>query len=157
VSVAQQCLHGVNTPQYCHLFRGDCRRGMDWILDLLTTYTRHSELQVITALSRISTLYKSPQHPLILFCPAVCSPALPRQRLLTMEILQLHALRLYLHNLPYRTSYQLKYSAVFSEPPLRNSVEPLSTDNWVRVEVTLRPVGQSVSLGVEPQMIFITL
>jgi hypothetical protein len=37
---------------------------MDWWRDLLTIYTHHSELQVITALSLISTLYKSPQHPL---------------------------------------------------------------------------------------------
>jgi hypothetical protein len=47
------------------------RRGMDWILDLLTTYTHHSELQAITALSLISTIHSSPQHPLSLFCPAV--------------------------------------------------------------------------------------
>jgi hypothetical protein len=40
---------------------------MDWWMDLLTTYIRHSELHVITALSLISTLYKSPQHPLFLF------------------------------------------------------------------------------------------
>jgi hypothetical protein len=31
-------------------------------MDLLTTYTHHSELQVITALSLISTLYKSLAH-----------------------------------------------------------------------------------------------
>jgi hypothetical protein len=33
-------------------------------MDLLTTYTHHSELQAITALSLISTIHKSPQHPL---------------------------------------------------------------------------------------------
>jgi hypothetical protein len=38
---------------------------LDWILDLLTTYTHNSELQVITAPSLISTLCKSPQHTLI--------------------------------------------------------------------------------------------
>jgi hypothetical protein len=40
-----------------------------WIgeLDLMTTYTHHSELPVITALSLISTLYTSPQKPLSLF------------------------------------------------------------------------------------------
>jgi hypothetical protein len=36
-------------------------------MDLLTTYTHDSELQVITAPSLISTLYKSPQHPPSLF------------------------------------------------------------------------------------------
>jgi hypothetical protein len=43
-------------------FRGDYRRGMDWWMDLLTTCTHHSELQVITALSLISTLYKWLAH-----------------------------------------------------------------------------------------------
>jgi hypothetical protein len=45
----------------------DYRRGMDWWMDLLTTYTYHPELQVITALSLIFTLYKLPQHLLSLF------------------------------------------------------------------------------------------
>jgi hypothetical protein len=40
-------------------------------MDLLTTYTQHSELQVITALSLISKFYKSPQHPPSLL-PACC-------------------------------------------------------------------------------------
>jgi hypothetical protein len=40
-------------------------------MGLLTTYTHHSELQVITALSLISTLYKSQQHLLILFQAAI--------------------------------------------------------------------------------------
>jgi hypothetical protein len=38
---------------------------LDWILDLLTTLT--SELQAITAPGTISTIQKSPQHPLSLF------------------------------------------------------------------------------------------
>jgi hypothetical protein len=45
----------------------DCRRGLDWWTDLLTTYTHHSELQVIIAPSLISTIHKSPQHPISLF------------------------------------------------------------------------------------------
>jgi hypothetical protein len=43
------------------------RRGMDSWMDLLTTYTHHLELQVITPLSIISMLYISPQHLLGLF------------------------------------------------------------------------------------------
>jgi hypothetical protein len=47
-------------PPYCHdLGVCDYRRGMDWILDILTTCTHHSGLQVVTALSLISTLCKS--------------------------------------------------------------------------------------------------
>jgi hypothetical protein len=49
----------------------DYRRSMDWMLGLLTTCIHHSELQVITAVSLISTLYKSQQPPLSLFQPAV--------------------------------------------------------------------------------------
>jgi hypothetical protein len=40
------------------LFRGDCRCGMDWWMDLLATCTHHSDLQVITLLWLISTLTK---------------------------------------------------------------------------------------------------
>jgi hypothetical protein len=43
------------------------RRDMDRRMDLLTTYIQNSELQVITALSLISTLYKPLQYPLSLF------------------------------------------------------------------------------------------
>jgi hypothetical protein len=39
---------------------------LDWILNLLTTYTQDSELQAITAPPSISTIHKSPQHPLSL-------------------------------------------------------------------------------------------
>jgi hypothetical protein len=44
---------------------------MNWWTDLLTTYTHAPELQEITALSLISTIHRSPQHPLSLF-PACC-------------------------------------------------------------------------------------
>jgi hypothetical protein len=49
----------------------DYRRGLDWWIDLLTTYTHHSELQAVTTPPLISTIHKSPQHPLSLF-PASC-------------------------------------------------------------------------------------
>jgi hypothetical protein len=48
-------------------YMSDYRRGMNWWMDLLSTYTQHSELQVITALSVIFTLYTSPHHPLSIF------------------------------------------------------------------------------------------
>jgi hypothetical protein len=56
-----------------------------------------------TGLPLFFTVHKSPQHPLSFFQPAVSSPAFPWQRLLTVEILQLHTLRTYLHRLPYKT------------------------------------------------------
>jgi hypothetical protein len=45
----------------------DYTRGLDWWMDLLNTHTHNSELQAITAPPLISTIHKSPQHPLILF------------------------------------------------------------------------------------------
>jgi hypothetical protein len=73
-----------------------------WIGDSI--YWPHdSELQIISAPPLISTIHKSPQHPLSFFQPAVSSPVVPWQRLLTVEILQLHELKSSLHRLPYGT------------------------------------------------------
>jgi hypothetical protein len=84
--------------------RGDYnRRGLDWWMNLLTTCTRDSELRVITAPSIISTIRRLSQHPLSLIQPAVFTSADPWQRLLTVEILQLHAFKSSLHRIPYRT------------------------------------------------------
>jgi hypothetical protein len=71
----------------------DSRRGSDWIFDVLTTYKCYSELQAITAPLLIFKILKSSQHSLSLFQPAVSSPAVPWQRLVTMNILQLPTLR----------------------------------------------------------------
>jgi hypothetical protein len=57
-------------------------------MDLLTTYTHHSELQVIMAPLQIYKIPKSPKHPKI-FQLAVSSSAIPWQRLLTVDIVQL--------------------------------------------------------------------
>jgi hypothetical protein len=45
----------------------DYRRGLEWWMDLLTTYTHDLELQALRTLSLIYTLYKS--------LHANCSPA----------------------------------------------------------------------------------
>jgi hypothetical protein len=73
-------------------------------MDLLITYTHNWELQAVTAPPLISTIYKSPQHSLSLFQPAVSSLVVPWQQLLTVEILQLHVLRFYLQSLLGRTA-----------------------------------------------------
>jgi hypothetical protein len=65
------------------------------------SYTRLGNTN--TAPPPISTIHKSPQHSLSLFQPAVSSRAVPWQRLLTVEILQLHTLKSTLHKLVYRT------------------------------------------------------
>jgi hypothetical protein len=97
--------HTNRLPQkYCHgLGVCDYRRGMNWILDLLTTNTHHSELQIITEPPLISTFYKSLQHTLSLFQPVVFSRAVPWQELLTLEFLQLPVLRSSCHSRPCRT------------------------------------------------------
>jgi hypothetical protein len=82
------------------------RRGLDWILDLLTTLQHDSELQAITALPLISTIHSS-QHPLSLFQPDVPTTAVPWQRLLTVDILQLPTPRFSCHSRPCRTLCQL--------------------------------------------------
>jgi hypothetical protein len=63
--------------KYSRVVLSNHRRGLDWILDFLTTYRHEQELQAITAPPLISTIHKSPRHPLSLFHPAVSSPATP--------------------------------------------------------------------------------
>jgi hypothetical protein len=72
----------VASTRHCHVYVRDCRRGFG---------LHDSELHTITASSLISTIHKSPQHPIRLFKPTVSSPAVLLQRLLTLENLQLHA------------------------------------------------------------------
>jgi hypothetical protein len=58
--------------KYCRVVWSVTLDGvLHWILDVLTTYTHNSEVQVITAPSLISTIHKSPHHPLSLFQPDV--------------------------------------------------------------------------------------
>jgi hypothetical protein len=98
------------TLWFCHDYVCDYRSCLDWRIDLLTTYTHHSEPHVITALSLISTLYKSPQHLLSLFQPAVSSPAVSWQWFLTVEILQFRA---HWHSRPRRTDWTHSIIAPF--------------------------------------------
>jgi hypothetical protein len=86
-------------------------RVLDWILDLLTTYTHNLELQVITAPSLISTLYSSLEHTVS------CSQSGTRRFLVTASnkgYTSVSGLKSslnrgslppasYLHRLPYRT------------------------------------------------------
>jgi hypothetical protein len=108
-----------------------------WIgeLGLFTTYTHHSKLPVITALSLISTLYKSLAHT-----KSSHSLAVSWQRILTVEIFQLPALRLSCHSSPCRNlvKCQLNYSAISSQPPLQSSAEL----SW--------PGSSLYSLGADP-------
>jgi hypothetical protein len=79
--------------------RSDSRRGFG----LHIAFIDHSKIQATTAPSLISTIHKSPQHLLSIFQPAVSSPTVPCQWLLTVEILPLHALKFSLHSLPHST------------------------------------------------------
>jgi hypothetical protein len=47
-----------NVDTYCHVH--DYRRGLDWCMDLLATYTPASELQAVTAQPLISTVAVKP-------------------------------------------------------------------------------------------------
>jgi hypothetical protein len=79
-------------------------------MDSLTTCTHNSELQVITVPSLISTIHKSPQHPLSLFQPSVLSPAISQQQLRTVGIFQLHAFIFCLQQPPMQNSAELTAS-----------------------------------------------
>jgi hypothetical protein len=95
-------------------------------MDLLTTYTHDWKLQAITA----PPLYKSPQQPLSLFQPVIFLSAVPWQRLLTMEIIQLYALTFYLHSLPCRTAFNNWLCPLLIESlhgPRRNTPFPTVT------------------------------
>jgi hypothetical protein len=96
-----------------------------WIgeFDLLIICIHYSELQVIIALSLISTLYKSPQHPLSPFSSLLClQQPFPSKWILTMEILQLLTLiSLLSGEYPATVNCQLNYSAISSQPPLQSS------------------------------------
>jgi hypothetical protein len=65
-----------------------------------------SELQALTAPPVISTIHKSLQH--------LSSSAVPWQRILTVEILQIHALRSCLHSLTCRTLVNWQLNCLLS-------------------------------------------
>jgi hypothetical protein len=122
-------------------FRVWHRRGMDWWMDFLTTYTHHSELRVIKMLSLISTIYNSQQRPLTFFYSLlyVSSPALPWKRLLTVEILQLHALKFCLQTSVAELNTQLttaRLVAISHRPPSLLFTGWISTD-WIALIVFL--------------------
>jgi hypothetical protein len=98
--------------------KSDCRRGLGWRLDFLTTLTHDSRLHLIITPSLISTLYKSLQHTLNIFSLLWSSPVVPWQPLLTVEILQLprsHSCQLgsqlHLLSLLFRVSHTTDYSS----------------------------------------------
>jgi hypothetical protein len=108
-------------------FRSDCRRGMDWILDLLTTWTHHSELQLITAPSLISTLSKSQQNPLSLFPACYIFNSRPLTTATNSgdpspSYTHVVALRRIFHNWNL-VNCQPNYSAISSQPPLQSSTQ----------------------------------
>jgi hypothetical protein len=59
-------------------FMCDHRRGVDCWIVLLTTYTHHSELQAVTVLELISTLYKSLHAKSCLACSVFNSRSLTK-------------------------------------------------------------------------------
>jgi hypothetical protein len=83
----------------------------------------------------IATVHKSPQHPLSLFQPAVSLPAVPLQRLLTVEFLQLHALKSSLNGGPFKLPLFLTHSCTeLTKFPKLSSLQPFRT---YRVENTV--------------------
>jgi hypothetical protein len=110
-------------------------------------YTHDSELQVITPPPLISTIHKSPHHPLSLFQPAVSSPAVPWQWLQTVGILPLHALKSSLQRSPYRADLvaPVFFKVIPRHGPHRNTSFP-TVSLLLRVDSLLRePVYRAVA------------
>jgi hypothetical protein len=86
-----------------------------WIGECIDWQIVHNDfvLRAITAPPLITINDKSPQHPLSLFQPAVSSPAVPWQHLVTVEIFQLHMLT------PFRAGRRLtiELSSILSLAP----------------------------------------
>jgi hypothetical protein len=83
-------------------------------MDLLTTYTHHSELEVITTLSLISTLHKSQQHLLTFFFPACCD--FISRSLATAS-----------NSGDFSASHA---QVIFSQPPVQNSTDSRLQPGW---------------------------
>jgi hypothetical protein len=118
---------------------------MVWWMDLLTTYTHDWELQVITKLSLISSLYKSLYAKSSLVCSVFTSRCLVTN-----------------HNIE-DSSASVFTSLLSGEYPTTEAPSLLSLPcrtqlwtNWVEVEVTLR-LTVSQSNGAHDQQICITI
>jgi hypothetical protein len=81
----------------------DYSQSTDWKFDLLTPLRTTHNYSTTTNLHTLQT----PQNPLSLFQHAVSQSAIPWQRLLTVEIFQLHVLRSSCYSCPRRTHCQL--------------------------------------------------
>jgi hypothetical protein len=106
---------------------------MGWWLDLLTTYTHHSELQVVTVPLLNSTIHRSPQHPLCVF-PACCvfnsfsivtaynsgDSSASRTHVVTVQWISCNSTL---------ADCQINYSTISSHPSFQNSTQ-LPTLNW---------------------------
>jgi hypothetical protein len=106
----------------------DYRRGLDCWMDLLTTYTRGLELQVITTPPLTSTHHHSNSW-------AFCQPAVLTSHSLATD--------------SNRGDSSASHAQVLASQPLMQNSTELST----QVKVTLRvTVSQSVNLAVKPNL-----
>jgi hypothetical protein len=114
-------------------FRDVCDywRGMDWLMDSLTTYTHLRTTSNYSATASLRTLQIT--IAAAKFFPAcyvfISSSLSTASNLLTVEILQLHALMSYLHSLPCKTQLGQNQSHIATD---RQSVLVWSPiwDSW---------------------------
>jgi hypothetical protein len=110
-----------NMPKCCDMYVSEYRQGLDWWMDLLTTYTHNSEVQAF------KWYHRSPHFTnhctLSLFQRAVSSLVVAWQQLSTVEILQLLCSHHYCPADITRLICQLDYSPISSQPSLQNSTE----------------------------------
>jgi hypothetical protein len=130
---------------YCHVYECDYRQGMDWWINLLTTYTHDSELQAITAPLLISTIHKSlhaKSSPAFCVFTSRCLVTASNNGDSSVSVLTS------LLSGEYPTAELSTIAPSLLSLPCKTQ---LSTD-WIRVRVTLRleVYCQSVRIGNKP-------
>jgi hypothetical protein len=112
----------------------DYRWSLDYWHNLLTTYITWLGTTSNYSTTAYLPIHKSPQHPLSL-SSLLFSLAVPWQRLPTVEILQLPALRSFLHYLLYRIELPIQsqsqsYFMTGGYPPIISSSPQAPWDPW---------------------------
>jgi hypothetical protein len=103
----------------------DCKRGLGWWIGFINhLYTQSGTTSNYSAIAYLHTLQITTAHAKSFFQPAVSSTAVPWQRYLKMEILQLSALAYYCPAIEYLSTVNSTVA-----PSLQSSTQ-LPTLNW---------------------------
>jgi hypothetical protein len=121
----------------------DYRRGLDWWMELLTTYTHESQIRT-SNYNATANLHKSSQHRLRIFQPAVFTS----RSLATASNSGDSSRRYCPANIP-QLKRQLNYRAISSQPPLQNSTG--SSETKAVAEAYCRQPAGTLTPGIRPR------